>query len=135
MAQPQDSRRQLANAEPPQRRPAAAYWHRRAFLKNAPVLLLDEPTSALDSGTEQAIMKTIAELMRGRTTLIITHRVSTAHNLGHVVVLEAGCIVEQGTGPELLAALVVCTALPGTARGSYERNIERNPPLEDTCAI
>jgi ATP-binding cassette subfamily B protein/subfamily B ATP-binding cassette protein MsbA len=76
----------------------------RAFLKNAPVLLLDEPTSALDSGTEQAIMKTIAELMRGRTTLIITHRVSTAHNLGHVVVLEGGHIVEQGTGPQLLAA-------------------------------
>jgi ABC-type multidrug transport system fused ATPase/permease subunit len=76
----------------------------RVFLKNAPVLLLDEPTSALDPATEQAIMKTMAELMRGRTTLIITHRVSTAHNLGHVVVLEGGHIVEQGTGPQLLAA-------------------------------
>ena len=49
----------------------------RAFLKDAPILLLDEPTSALDPGTEHAIMETIAELMRGRTTLIITHRLAT----------------------------------------------------------
>ena len=76
----------------------------RAFLKNAPVLLLDEPTSALDPTTEKAIMNTIAELMRGRTTLIITHRIATAHHLGRVVVLEDGRIAEQGTGPELLAA-------------------------------
>ena len=75
----------------------------RAFLKNAPVLLLDEPTSALDPSTEKAIMETIAELMAGRTTLIITHRLSTVHHLGRVVLLENGRIAEQGTGPELLA--------------------------------
>lgn len=75
----------------------------RAFLKNAPILLLDEPTSALDPSTEKAIMETIAELMRGRTTLIITHRLSTVHHLGRVVLLEHGRIAEQGTGPELLA--------------------------------
>jgi ATP-binding cassette subfamily B protein/subfamily B ATP-binding cassette protein MsbA len=76
----------------------------RAFLKNAPILLLDEPTSALDPSTEKAIMETIAELMKGRTTLIITHRLSTVHHLGRVVLLENGRIAEQGTGPELLAA-------------------------------
>jgi len=76
----------------------------RAFLKNAPILLLDEPTSALDPSTEKAIMETIAELMKGRTTLIITHRLSTVHHLGRVVLLEHGHIAEQGTGPELLAA-------------------------------
>ena len=76
----------------------------RAFLKNAPVLLLDEPTSALDPATEKAIMDTIAELMKGRTTLIITHRLSTVHQLGRIVLLEHGRIAEQGTGPELLAA-------------------------------
>ena len=76
----------------------------RAFLKNAPILLLDEPTSALDPSTEKAIMETIAELMKGRTTLIITHRLSTVHHLGRVVLLEHGRIAEQGTGPELLAA-------------------------------
>jgi ATP-binding cassette, subfamily B, bacterial len=75
----------------------------RAFLKDAPILLLDEPTSALDPGTEHAIMETIAELMRGRTTLIITHRLATVHSLGRIVVLENGTISEQGTGDELLA--------------------------------
>ncbi len=75
----------------------------RAFLKDAPILLLDEPTSALDPATEHAIMETIAELMRGRTTLIITHRLATVHTLGRIVVLEHGTIAEQGTGPELLA--------------------------------
>lgn len=75
----------------------------RAFLKNAPILLLDEPTSALDPTTEAAIMDTIKELMRGRTTLIATHRLATIHNLDLVVVLENGRIVEQGRGPDLIA--------------------------------
>jgi ATP-binding cassette subfamily B protein len=75
----------------------------RAFLKNAPVLLLDEPTSALDPATEAAIMDTIKELMRGRTTLIATHRLATIHDVDCIVVLERGRIVEQGIGSELLA--------------------------------
>ena len=75
----------------------------RAFLKNAPILLLDEPTSALDPSTESAIMDTIKELMRGRTTLIATHRLATIHNLDQIIVLEHGRIVEQGRGPELAA--------------------------------
>ena len=74
----------------------------RAFLKNAPILLLDEPTSALDPATEAAIMDTIKELMRGRTTLIATHRLATIHNLDQIIVLEHGRIIEQGRGPELL---------------------------------
>ena len=75
----------------------------RAFLKNAPILLLDEPTSALDPTTESAIMETIKELMRGRTTLIATHRLATIHNLDQIIVLDHGRIVEQGPGPELVA--------------------------------
>jgi ATP-binding cassette subfamily B protein len=75
----------------------------RAFLKNAPILLLDEPTSALDPATESAIMETIKELMRGRTTLIATHRLGTIHNLDQIIVLEHGRIVEQGRGHELVA--------------------------------
>jgi ATP-binding cassette, subfamily B, bacterial len=75
----------------------------RAFLKNAPILLLDEPTSALDPTTESAIMETIKELMRGRTTIIITHRIATIHNVDQIVVLEGGRVVEQGRGPELVA--------------------------------
>ena len=75
----------------------------RAFLKNAPVLLLDEPTSALDPATEAAIMDTIKELMRGRTTLIATHRLATIHDVDRIVVVERGRVVEQGSGAELLA--------------------------------
>ncbi len=74
----------------------------RAFLKNAPILLLDEPTSALDPTTEAAIMETIKELMRGRTTLIVTHRIATVHNVDNIVVLKHGHVVEQGRGPELV---------------------------------
>jgi ABC-type multidrug transport system fused ATPase/permease subunit len=74
----------------------------RAFLKNAPILLLDEPTSALDPVTEAAIMDTIKELMRGRTTLIATHRLATIHDVDRIVALERGRVVEQGTGAELL---------------------------------
>ena len=74
----------------------------RAFLKNAPILLLDEPTSALDPTTESAIMETIKELMRGRTTLIATHRLGTIHNVDQIVVLDSGRIVEKGRGPELV---------------------------------
>jgi ATP-binding cassette, subfamily B, bacterial len=75
----------------------------RAFLKNAPILLLDEPTSALDATTEEAIMSVIGELMKGRTTLMVTHRLNTAHRFDRIVVLENGHIVEEGTGPDLLA--------------------------------
>ena len=75
----------------------------RTFLKNAPILLLDEPTSALDPTTESAIMETIKELMHGRTTLIVTHRLATIHDVDHIVVLERGRVVEQGRGPELVA--------------------------------
>jgi ATP-binding cassette subfamily B protein/subfamily B ATP-binding cassette protein MsbA len=75
----------------------------RAFLKDAPILLLDEPTSALDGATEQAVMAVVTELMRGRTTLIITHRLATVHGLDRIVVLEHGHVAEDGTGPELLA--------------------------------
>ena len=75
----------------------------RAFLKDAPILLLDEPTSALDPATEAAIMETLKELIRGRTTLIVTHRLATIHGVDRIIVLEHGRLVEQGTGPELLA--------------------------------
>ena len=75
----------------------------RAFLKNAPILLLDEPTSALDATTEEAIMGTIMDLMKGRTTIMVTHRLNTAHRFDRIVVLEHGRIVEEGTGAELLA--------------------------------
>ena len=91
----------------------------RAFLKNAPILLLDEPTSALDPTTEAAVMETIKELMRGRTTLIVTHRLATVHGADSLVVLENGRVVEQGSGPELLARGGVYAKM--YASGNYPR--------------
>ena len=89
----------------------------RAFLKDAPILLLDEPTSALDPTTEAAIMGTIQELMHGRTTLIVTHRLATIHGVDRIVVLENGRIAEQGSGPELLTRHGVYATL--YAAGNY----------------
>ena len=59
--------------------------------------------SALDPTTEAAIMQTLEELMRGRTTLIITHRIATIHGVDKIVVLGAGGVVEEGRGDELVA--------------------------------
>jgi ATP-binding cassette subfamily B protein/subfamily B ATP-binding cassette protein MsbA len=90
----------------------------RAFLKNAPILLLDEPTSALDASTEAAVMDTVAELMQGRTTFLVTHRLNTAHRLDRVVVLQNGRIAEEGSGPELLARGGAYAAM--FAAGNYD---------------
>jgi ATP-binding cassette subfamily B protein/subfamily B ATP-binding cassette protein MsbA len=85
----------------------------RAFLKDAPILLLDEPTSALDPSTEHAIAGTIGELARASTLCILTHRLATIHSLGRIVVLEKhGTIAEQGTVPSLTSG-PVCQTLPG----------------------
>ncbi len=75
----------------------------RAFVKDAPVLILDEPTSALDAENERAILDALARLMRGRTTLIIAHRLSTVRHADRVVVLQDGAVAEQGTHGALLA--------------------------------
>jgi ATP-binding cassette, subfamily B, bacterial MsbA len=76
----------------------------RAFLKNAPIILLDEPTSALDSESEQAIQRALTQLTERRTTLVIAHRLATVLNADHILVLENGHLVESGTHRELLAA-------------------------------
>jgi ATP-binding cassette subfamily B protein len=76
----------------------------RTLLKNPPVLILDEATSALDSRTEADIMATLEAIERGRTTIVIAHRLSTVVHADKIVVLEAGSITEQGTHDELLRA-------------------------------
>ncbi len=68
----------------------------RAFLKDAPILLLDEATSALDSESERLVQDAIRRLMKGRTTLVIAHRLSTVRDADRIVVMEAGRIAEIG---------------------------------------
>ena len=75
----------------------------RALLKNAPILILDEATSQLDSQSEALVQKALANLMQGRTTLVIAHRLATVQRADRIVVLEAGRIVETGTHGSLLA--------------------------------
>ncbi len=75
----------------------------RVFLKNPPILVLDEATSALDNATEQLIQHSLEELCRGRTTLVVAHRLSTVRNADEIIVITDDGIKEQGTHAQLLA--------------------------------
>ena len=75
----------------------------RAIYKDAPILILDEATSALDSESEGLVQQALETLMRGRTSLVIAHRLSTVERADRIVVLDAGRVVEQGSHAELLA--------------------------------
>ncbi|WP_058300959.1 ABC transporter ATP-binding protein [Gorillibacterium timonense] len=75
----------------------------RAFLRKAPLLILDEATSALDNESEERVQESLESLMRGRSTLVIAHRLSTVRGASRIVVLDGGRIVESGTHEELLA--------------------------------
>ena len=74
----------------------------RAVLKNAPILILDEATSALDTDSERHIQAALEELMKGRTSFVIAHRLSTVEKADRILVLEKGQIIEQGTHEELI---------------------------------
>ena len=74
----------------------------RAFLKDAPILLLDEATAALDCESEEAIREALSRLMRGRTVIAIAHRLATLRNFDRVLVLKAGRIIEDGPPDRLM---------------------------------
>ncbi|OJY63895.1 MULTISPECIES: ABC transporter ATP-binding protein [unclassified Rhizobium] len=82
----------------------------RIFLKDPPILILDEATSALDTATEYAIQQALSELAKGRTTLVVAHRLSTIRNADRIIVMGDNGIVEEGSHDELLAR-----------RGAYAR--------------
>lgn len=76
----------------------------RALLQDAPLLILDEPTANLDTVTERKLLDTLERLMQGRTTVLITHRLSRMERMGEIVVLDHGRVVERGTHERLLAS-------------------------------
>ena len=86
----------------------------RAVLKDPRVLILDEATSALDAESEHLVQEALDRLMRGRTTIVIAHRLSTVRRADRVVVLDAGQVVESGTHATLMAR-----------DGIYRRLVER----------
>ncbi|KQP91321.1 multidrug ABC transporter ATP-binding protein [Methylobacterium sp. Leaf113] len=87
----------------------------RAFLADAPILILDEATSSLDSESEALIQEAMERLMRGRTAIVIAHRLSTVRSLDRILVFDRGCIVEDGTQADLL----------GRPEGRYRALFER----------
>lgn len=76
----------------------------RSAVRDAALVILDEPTSALDADAEHRLLERFYELMRGRTTLLISHRLSTVRLADHIVVLDGGRVVEKGTHASLVAA-------------------------------
>nr|AJE26136.1 ATP-binding cassette type B [Salix matsudana] len=92
----------------------------RALLKNAPILILDEATSALDAVSERLVQDALDQLMKGRTTLVIAHRLSTVQNANQIALCSGGRIAELGTHLELLDKKGQYASLVGTQRLAFE---------------
>jgi ATP-binding cassette subfamily B protein len=97
----------------------------RAFLKDAPILILDEPTSSIDSKTEAIILDALDRLMIGRTTFMVAHRLSTIRNADIILVLNRGCLVERGTHEELLLAGGLYKQLYEMQTGQMRRRVQQ----------
>jgi ABC-type multidrug transport system fused ATPase/permease subunit len=93
----------------------------RAYLSNAPILVLDEPTSGLDAVTESQLTEALAELARGKTTIVIAHRFSTIESADRILVLDGGRVVQEGRHADLIAQ-------PGLYRKLYEAQLTDTEP-------
>jgi ABC-type multidrug transport system fused ATPase/permease subunit len=96
----------------------------RAFLKNAPILILDEPTSSIDSKTEAVILDALDRLMIGRTTFLVAHRLSTLRSVGTILVLNHGRVVERGTHDELVRSDGLYRQLHDMQTGRVRRRLQ-----------
>jgi ATP-binding cassette subfamily B protein len=94
----------------------------RAVIRDPKILILDDSLSSVDTGTEEHILKRLDAILRQRTTILISHRVSTVQHADQIVVLRDGCIVERGTHAELLA------------RGGYYADLYQKQLLEEELA-
>ncbi len=92
----------------------------RAILRDAPILLLDEATSALDQESEKLVQAALERVMRGRTTLVIAHRLATVINASRILVIEGGRLVEEGTHASLIGAGGIYSRLAGLQLNSHE---------------
>jgi ATP-binding cassette, subfamily B, bacterial MsbA len=100
----------------------------RAYLKDAPIILLDEPTSALDSETEDVIQRELRKLTKGKTTLVIAHRLSTILHADLIHVIEGGRVIESGAHDQLLATNGAYSRL---FRLQFAKYLENTPPLAE----
>jgi ABC-type multidrug transport system fused ATPase/permease subunit len=111
----------------------------RAFLKNAPILILDEPTSAIDSKTESVILSALERLMEGRTTFMVAHRLSTISHCDLILVVNEGKVVEQGSHEELVARGGLYTELyeaqTGARRAQAAASVSSDTLSELTKAV
>jgi ABC-type multidrug transport system fused ATPase/permease subunit len=109
----------------------------RAFLRNAPILILDEPTSSIDSKTEDVILDSLEELMEGRTSFMIAHRLSTVRHADQILVMQDGRVVERGIHEELVDRGGVYTDLHKAQtkeRGRRRAPLPREPHPEPVIA-
>jgi ATP-binding cassette subfamily B protein len=106
----------------------------RAILADCPILVLDEATSALDSESEAAVQGALENLMRGRTSIVVAHRLSTVAALDRIVVLEDGAIVEDGTHAKLSAAGGVYAGLWDRQTGAFLDTGDENDASDDEDA-
>ena len=109
----------------------------RAFLADAPILILDEATSSLDSESEALIQEAMQRLMRGRTSIVIAHRLSTVRALDRILVFDRGEIVEEGTHRTLVARPAASTARCSSGRcwSSAARIWNASRPRSDATEV